>query len=196
MKDYNHFRNRFSAISKIRSFIYLLMYFKRFIVLVITIIIFNISNSVSIYSEKFQGPISTKEKRIKDYKQELNETNLELPEEYHLFFQELRGNYAIFYDLDGQTVHFQYRRNKWDRDAIESVHNLLSGRSYKVSGEFLGMYYYPTVQESRNSILPLFIAKKDLDLKTKKDRNAIPIYKLKVYDESYSDAILMQTPDQ
>lgn len=149
-----------------------------------------------LFSEKFQGPISPKEKRIKDFKEELNENKQDLPEEYHLFFQELKGNYAIFYDLDGHTVHFQYRRNKWDREAIESVHNLLSGRSYKVSGDFLGVNYYPSVKESRSSILPLFIAKKDVDLRTKKDLNTVPIYKLKAYNESYSDAILLQTPDE
>ena len=149
-----------------------------------------------LFSEKFQGPISPKEKRIKDFKEELNENKQDLPEEYHLFFQELKGNYAIFYDLDGHTVHFQYRRNKWDREAIESVHNLLSGRSYKVSGDFLGVYYYPSVKESRSSILPLFIAKKDVDLRTKKDLNTVPIYILKAYNESYSDAILLQTPDE
>jgi hypothetical protein len=166
-----------------------------FKILIVQILICFPSFSSFLKAERFQGSISPKEKRIKDFKEELTENNPNLPKEYHLFFQQLAGDFAIFYDYDGRTIHFRYRRNKWDQDAIESVHNLLPGRSYLVEGEFLGIYYYPQVNESRNTVLPLFTKKEKTTIALMKDPNTIPIYKLLGYKETYSSSILFQTPD-
>jgi len=182
------FQIRFSLI--IRSF---RISFYR--VLIINLLILLCSILFPLQAERFQGSISPKEKRIKDYKEDLTENNSELPKEYHLFFQQLAGDFAIFYDHDGRTIHFRYRRNKWDQDAIDSVHNLLPGRSYLVEGEFLGIYYYPQVNESRNTVLPLFSQKEKTTIALVKDPNTIPIYKLLGYKETYSSSILFQTPD-
>lgn len=147
-------------------------------------------------AEKFSGTITPKEQRIRDFKENINENNPNYPNEMHLFFQELAGDFAIFYDLNGHTVHFKYRRNKWDYDAIEAVHNLLSGRSYRIKGKFLGIYYFPKNIELRRMATSQFIADGEgLDWRYKKEETTIPVYELVSYDESYSESIIFQSPD-
>ncbi|WCL50272.1 LIC_11959 family protein [Leptospira sp. GIMC2001] len=165
--------------------------------ILIVVTVANLSLVDSIWSERFRGPISIQEKRIKDYKSELSSENPNYPKEMHLFFQELMGDYAIFYDLDGNTVHFKYRRNKWDRDAIEAVHNLLPSRSYKVQGEFTGILFFGKNLEGRKQAIPVFLPNNEnLELEWKKEPDTIPVFKLVSYNESYSDTIIFESPNE
>jgi hypothetical protein len=141
--------------------------------------------------------LSPEEPRIKDFKNNLTEENPNFPEEMHLVFQELAGDFAIFYDLDGKTAQFRYRRNKWDREAMESVHNLLSGRTYRLKGKFLGILYYPSNMENRRLATSVFFPDgENLTIVEKKDPQSIPVYQLVSYDESYSDSIIFQSPTE
>ncbi|MCC5816664.1 MAG: hypothetical protein JJT78_18080 [Leptospira sp.] len=160
------------------------------------VIFFMISFFPILNAERYYGSLNPQEPRIKDFKESINEENPNYPEEMHLFFQELAGDFAIFYDLDGHTVHFKYRRNKWDYEAMESVHNLLSGRTYRVKGKFLGIYYYPKNIELRRMATSIFITDgQELDWKFKKEDTTIPVFQLVSYNESYSDSIIFQSPD-
>lgn len=140
--------------------------------------------------DRFMGSLPPSEKRIKDHQEAINGDSPNFPEEMHLYFQELAGDYAIFYDRDGRVAHFQYRKNKWDREAIESTHNLIPGRSYRIRGEFLGLLVFRLSVSGKKYPIPVFAPKGiELTIEDKKDRNSIPVYRLEQYQETYSSTI-------
>lgn len=161
------------------------------------IIVLTFAIGTSSFARDTHSSLSPEEPRIKDFKNNLSAESPNYPEEMHLVFQELAGDFAIFYDLDGKTAQFRYRRNKWDREAMESVHNLLSGRTYRLVGKFLGIIYYPRNMENRRLATSVFFPDgENLTIVEKKDPQSIPVYQLLRYEESYSDSIIFQSPTE
>lgn len=186
-------KTRFQLKSQLRSEL-LPLFFPRLVLGVL--LIFITLEGKALQGDAFQGSIDPREPRIKDFKERISEENPNFPEEMHLYFQELTGDYAVFYDLDGRTVYYQYRRNKWDYDAIERVHNLFSGRSYRVRGDFLGIFYTPKNLENKRMATRVFVPTGEkLTREMKKEEESIPVYRLKDYTETYSDSIIFQSPD-
>jgi hypothetical protein len=142
---------------------------------------------------KFQGSISEEEMRILDFKKLATESNMDFPEEIHLFFQELQGDYAVFYDRNGHLAQYRYRRNKWDQEAKDAVHNLLPGRSYKVRGRFQGFLFFGVNSVGRRQAMPIWVPQgPNLSLEIIQDPQSIPVYQLVSYTETYSDQIILE----
>ncbi|MCZ8344376.1 MAG: hypothetical protein O9301_15185 [Leptospira sp.] len=139
-------------------------------------------------SVKFTGLISSSEKRIWEAKQMYGQTGI-FPTEWKLFFKAKQGDYVVFYDLNGDEIHFRYRRNKFDLDAEEFVKDLFFGNPYRVLGEWTGYYFYQKDERGKRS--PLAIPKKNPAVKEEfLDRQTIPIFKLLEYSEIRTDEVL------
>lgn len=158
--------------------------------IILLISIFIIFFSLSSYPNKHWW-ILPDEPRIQDAKDSLDENNPNFPESFHLFFQEFLGDYAVFYDLNGHIAYYQYRRNKWDEENTNKYYYLLKGRSYRVRGNFIGIYYFPEKKETKRISPRIFVPKgENIQLEWLKAKNTIPVFQLTEAIESYSDSII------
>jgi hypothetical protein len=139
-------------------------------------------------SQKYTGLISTSEKRIWEAKQEFGQTG-NFPTEWKLYFKTKQGDYVVFYDLNGDEIHFRYRRNKFDLDGEDFVKDLFSGNPYRVKGDWIGYYFYQ--RDARGQRSPLAIPKKNPAIKEEfLDKQTIPIFKLLEYTEIRTNEML------
>ncbi|WP_425529241.1 LIC_11959 family protein [Leptospira stimsonii] len=132
----------------------------------------------------YRSSISFDEKRIADIKESLNTQSPNFPETIKLFFQELKGNYAVFYDWNGETVYYKYRINKFDKSRARLVRKLAEGAAYEVRGRWEGMIVYQV------STIPLFKKASEVTLEEKKGRFSIPVFDLGDFRELALDEII------
>ncbi|MCW7473405.1 LIC_11959 family protein [Leptospira levettii] len=147
--------------------------------------------SSSLFAEtdsKYTGPISRSEKRILDGKIEFQKTGI-FPLEWKLYFKGKQGDFVVFYDLNGDEIHFRYRRNKFDLDAEFFVKDLFIGNPYLVKGEWIGYYYYAVDERGKRSSLP---TPKKLPGEKNEfiDKQSIPIFQFQTYQEIRTDDLL------
>ncbi|MCW7504843.1 hypothetical protein ND855_11975 [Leptospira sp. 1 VSF14] len=147
--------------------------------------------TTSLFSEadsKYTGPISRSEKRILDGKMEFQKTGV-FPLEWKLYFKGKQGDFVVFYDLNGDEIHFRYRRNKFDLDAEFFVKDLFIGNPYLVKGEWIGYYFYAVDERGKRSSLP---TPKKLPGEKNEfiDKQSIPIFQLQTYQEIRTDDLL------
>ncbi|WP_244245589.1 LIC_11959 family protein [Leptospira kemamanensis] len=146
------------------------------------------SSLISETDAKYSGPIARSEKRILDGKLEFEKTG-NFPLEWKLYFKAKQGDFVVFYDLNGDEIHFRYRRNKFDLDAEFFVKDLFVGNPYRVKGEWIGYYYYSVDERGKRSSLP---TPKKLPGEKKEiiDKQTIPIFQLREYVEIRTDDLL------
>ncbi|TGN19198.1 LIC_11959 family protein [Leptospira idonii] len=138
--------------------------------------------------QKYTGSISVTEKRIADAKEEYKKTK-RFPTEWKLFYKGKEGDFVVFYDWNGQEIHYRYRRNKFDLDGEEFVKDLFQGNPYFIQGEWTGYYFYSLDSRGRRKVLP---EKKNLPAKEEEfiDLHTVPIFKLIRYQEIFTDELL------
>ncbi len=132
----------------------------------------------------YRNSISLSEPRISDIKESLSSESPDFPNSFKLFFQELKGNYAIFYDWNGETVYYKYRINKFDKSKLRQVRKLSEGAAYEVRGRWEGMIVFQA------STVPLFKKAPEITLKEKKEKFAIPVFDLVEFRELVLDEII------
>ena len=137
---------------------------------------------------KYSGSISLSEKRILQGKEELAKTN-QFPTEWKLYYKGKEGDFVVFYDWNGHEIHYQYRRNKFDLDGEEFVKDLFPGNPYRVTGVWMGYYYFGFDARGKRKA---FHEKKVLPANKEEftDIHTIPIFKLTKYEEIFSDELL------
>jgi hypothetical protein len=62
-----------------------------------------------------------------------------LPDYLFLRYQGREGNYVVFYDLDGRTALFRYRKDRFDDLAERKIRDLLPGQAYRLPLKFVGL---------------------------------------------------------
>lgn len=132
----------------------------------------------------YRNSISLSEPRISDIKESLSSESPDFPNSFKLFFQELKGNYAIFYDWNGEIVYYKYRINKFDKSRLRQVRKLSEGAAYEVRGRWEGMIVFQA------STVPLFKKAPEITLKEKKEKFAIPVFDLVEFKELVLDEII------
>ncbi|RHX79185.1 hypothetical protein DLM77_14695 [Leptospira yasudae] len=132
----------------------------------------------------YRASIPYSEPRVADIKESLSSSSPEFPETFKLFFQELKGNYAVFYDWNGETVYYKYRINKFDKSRLRQVRKLAEGAAYEVRGKWEGLIVFQV------STIPLFKKANVVSLEEKKDRFSIPVYDLVEFRELALDEII------
>ncbi len=156
-------------------------------------------------SEKYNGDISTKEKRIRQYKEEITDISYKFPEQLKLFYKKTYSDYAVFYDRNGDEVYYRYRRNKFDSEAEKKLTGLFSGQSYRVNGEYAGVARFTDVVNGNLLPYPVIYLKEENDrwwsyesvekygvitVNHLKDRNTIPVYKLLWFESTGIDELI------
>lgn len=156
-------------------------------------------------SAKYNGDISTKEKRIRQYKDEITDVSYRFPEQLKLFFKKTYSDYAVFYDRNGDEVYYRYRRNKFDSDAEKILRGLFAGQSYRVYGEHVGVARFTDVVNGNLLPYPVIYLKEQADrwwsydsvekydvitVTHLKDRNTIPVYKLLWFESTGIDELI------
>ncbi len=132
----------------------------------------------------YRDSIPLSEPRISDIKESLSSGSPNFPNSFKLFFQELKGNYAIFYDWNGETVYYKYRINKFDKSRLRQVRKLSEGAAYEVRGRWEGMIVFQV------STVPLFKKASEITLEEKKEKFAIPVFDLAEFRELTLDEII------
>lgn len=132
----------------------------------------------------YRSSISFSEPRISDIKESLSSQSPDFPNSFKLFFQELKGNYAIFYDWNGETVYYKYRINKFDKSRLRQVRKLAEGGAYEVRGNWEGLIVFQV------STVPLFKKASEISLDEKKERFSIPVFDLVEFRELTLDEII------
>lgn len=155
--------------------------------------------------EKFHNDISKSEKRIKEYKNEAKGLEINLPEQLKLFFKELKADYAIFYDWNGEEVYYRYRRNKFDFESEKKTIGLFQGQSYRIKGIFMGIASFKDLDTKLMLHSPQFYLKPDpenfwsfdriesFDLvkeENLKDKHSILIFKLISFETTAIDELI------
>ncbi|GBF50524.1 hypothetical protein LPTSP4_20500 [Leptospira ryugenii] len=138
--------------------------------------------------ERYLSPIPLSEKRIIEGKQEFK-TAGKFPEEWKLFFKAKEGDFVVFYDWNGQEIHFRYRRNKFDEEGEEFVRSLFPGNPYLIKGQWIGYYFFEKDAKGRLLLNPIR-RKLPANADEFTDKNSIPIFLLKKYSEIQSDELL------
>ncbi len=132
----------------------------------------------------YRDSIPLSEPRISDIKESLSSGSPNFPNSFKLFFQELKGNYAIFYDWNGEMVYYKYRINKFDKSRLRQVRKLSEGAAYEVRGRWEGMIVFQV------STVPLFKKASEITLEEKKEKFAIPVFDLAEFRELTLDEII------
>ncbi len=90
-----------------------------------------------------------------------------IPPSIRLRYSGTESDFLVFYDLEGKSIYYKYREDRFDTDAERKIADLIPGEAYEVSGTFLGFYQasllystdnprYREMLENRNAI-PAFI---------------------------------------
>ncbi|TGL95505.1 hypothetical protein EHQ76_16490 [Leptospira barantonii] len=132
----------------------------------------------------YRSSISYSEPRVADVKESLSASSPNFPDSFKLFFQELKGNYAVFYDWNGETVYYRYRINKFDKSKARQVRKLAEGAAYEVRGKWEGLIVFQV------STIPLFKKASEITLAEKKERFSIPVFDLVEFRELALDEII------
>lgn len=147
-------------------------------------------SSLSVFAQEihraastYRSSISLSEPRISDIKEALSSESPNFPNSLKLFFQELKGNYAIFYDWNGETVYYKYRINKFDKSKLKQVRKLSEGAAYEVNGLWEGLIVFQV------STVPLFKKASEISLEEKKEKSSIPVFDLVEFKELSLDEI-------
>lgn len=160
----------------------------KLLAIIITFFLIGSSFEAAPDKERYTGPIPNSEKRIVQAKQETLK-GIAFPDQWTVFFKERKGNIAVFYDLNGDELHFKYKTSKFDSDGEAFASLLIEGNAYLVKGELLGILYYGLDLRGRRKPIPDFkkspVAKEELS-----DIQTIPMYKLLEYKEVFSKQIL------
>ncbi|ASV06100.1 hypothetical protein B2G47_09050 [Leptospira interrogans serovar Canicola] len=148
-------------------------------------------SSLSVFAQEihraastYRSSISLSEPRISDIKESLSSESPNFPNSLKHFFQELKGNYAIFYDWNGETVYYKYRINKFDKSKLKQVRKLSEGAAYEVNGLWEGLIVFQA------STVPLFKKASEISLEEKKEKSSIPVFDLVEFKELSLDEIL------
>lgn len=155
--------------------------------------------------EKYQGDIPPKEKRIRQYKEEITDLSYSFPEQLKLYFKKTYSDYAVFYDRNGDEVYYRYRKNKFDSEGDKNLIGLFSGQAYRVRGEFAGVASFTDAVNGNLLPYPVVYLKNESDrfwsydivekyevltIQHLKDRNTIPLYKLISFESTGIDELI------
>lgn len=86
----------------------------------------------------YTGDITEQDLRIRQLVDSLR-SGTAPPSEIKLFFSRRERIHLVFYDLEGNEVRFQYRRDRWETKELEKVRFLIPGAAYLVKGKFKGL---------------------------------------------------------
>ncbi len=86
----------------------------------------------------YTGDITEQDLRIRELIENVRQ-NQQPPGQYKLFFSRRETLHLIFYDMEGQEVRFQYRKDRWETDELKKVRFLIPGSAYLVSGPLRGL---------------------------------------------------------
>lgn len=172
----------------------------------ILLLVIGLLATVSIFPiEKYNGDISKKEKRIRDYKKEITNVSYTFPKELKLYYKKTYSDYAVFYDRNGDEVYYRYRKNKFDSESEKLLTGLFSGQSYRVNGEFAGVARFIDAVNGNLLPYPVFYLKEQSDrwwsydmvdkydvitLTHLQDRNTIPVYRLVSFESTGADELI------
>lgn len=71
-----------------------------------------------------------------------------------LRFQEVRGNYLVFYHSEGYLFLLAFRKHRWDYSHDEFLKNLQPGNEYQVQFQWFGFFFtFPDKYQSLNNFL-------------------------------------------
>ncbi len=86
----------------------------------------------------YTGDITEQDLRVRELVENIK-NNQQPPGEYKLFFSRRDTLHLVFYDMEGQEVRFQYRRDRWEMDELKKVRFLIPGAAYLVKGTLQGL---------------------------------------------------------
>ncbi len=141
--------------------------------------------TLPLFSQKYEKDISTKEKRISEYKKEGN-----FPEDWKLFYKTKESDYIVFYDLDGNEVYFKYRRDALDREAEKKTVGLFIGQAYRIKGKLLGIILYYHENDKKNYTPPIYVAIQECSEENKKSPHNKLVYKFISFDSTSLDEVI------
>lgn len=139
----------------------------------------------SLISQKYEKDISTREKRILDFKKEKK-----FPDEWKLFYRGKESDYVVFYDLDGNEVYFQYRKNELDREAERKLVGLFYGQAYRIRGKYKGNLIYRDEKEKINYTPPIFMAESAGSEENKFSISNVPVCDLQSFESTALDEVI------
>ena len=145
------------------------------------IIFSTLSYSLAAQTEKkpYDGDLREGDRRIKDQREKIK-TGQQPFAALRLRYAGKRKNDLVFYDLDGQSIYYRYRMDRFDDLAEKKLPLLTKGQAYRVRGLFLGL-----------SFQNIFIAKNSPQFQAKlKDRNAILVFQFQSAEALLGERIL------
>lgn len=141
--------------------------------------------ATALLPQKYEKDISTREKRIAEYKKEKT-----FPEDWKLFYRGKEADYIVFYDLDGNEVYFQYRRDELDREAEAKIIGLFQGQAYRVKGKYKGILLYRDEKDKINYRPPVFQQGSSILEENKFSISNIPIFILISFESTSLDEVI------
>jgi hypothetical protein len=117
--------------------------------------------------EVYEGDIRESDLRRRELVEKVKKG--EIPAAIKLRFSRKESDFLVFYDIEGRSIYYRYREDRFDTDAEKRVADLIPGEAYEVTGPFLGMYYasmmhssdHPKYKEMLNNAdaIPAFLFK-------------------------------------
>ncbi len=91
--------------------------------------------------QAYSGKIKEKELRLSQL-QTMIKLKQPIPKDITLLYSRKKGNYLIFYDIEGRNAYYRYRRDRFDKQAEKKIPKfLIKGQSYQIKGILEGLLY-------------------------------------------------------
>ena len=91
--------------------------------------------------QAYSGKIKETEPRLSQL-QTMIKLKQPIPKDLTLLYSEKKGNYLIFYDIEGRNAYYRYRRDRFDEQTEKKIPKpLIKGQSYRIKGMLEGLLY-------------------------------------------------------
>jgi len=139
----------------------------------------------ALFPQKYEKDISTRDKRIGEYKKQKT-----FPDDWKLFYRGKESDYVVFYDLDGNEVYFQYRRDELDREAERKIIGLFQGQAYRLKGRYKGILLYRDEKNGINHRPPIFQEGSSILEENKFSGSNVPVFVLISFESTSLDEVI------
>jgi len=104
----------------------------------LTLVLAMVSAAAQEKAEVYQGDIRESDIRRRELMELLKKD--QIPPKLRLRYSRTESDFLVFYDLEGKSIYYQYREDRFDRDAEEKIGDLIPGEAYEVTGTYLGIF--------------------------------------------------------
>jgi len=136
-------------------------------------------------------PVATKLTRIREVRSKIDLPEIPPISSYILYYKKPTERELVFYDPEGFEVYFQYRKDRFDREALDRISVLRSGGIYQVQGEWMGLLSFRDEYGKKKKSRRFVIQKEGLPSEWCKDTDSVLYFQLKSWQRLDGEDLIL-----